>query len=290
MMLNHTVQMKTAYPEMISGNGIFNDLDNFDVPWKESVQAQFLDMLYFNRSADKSVTPMLKSMSYDSTLNVYGALSNANRASVANMVATLFLNKWVRLWDVFTIEYNPIDNYDLSENEIINRDIGVIGSNTGTVTNRGTDTHVYTGTDTFTHTGTDATAHTGTIGVSGSNGVDTGLYGFNSTESVPSNTSDTTSSNTQTNNNTDTETKNLTDTETQNLTDADTKNLTETINSNDSTATNDDIMRSLTRKGNIGVTTTQQMLESEIELWNWNYYNMVMQDIDSILCLDIYTH
>lgn len=48
----------------------------------------------------------------------------------------------------------------------------------------------------------------------------------------------------------------------------------------------DDNHRQLTRSGNIGVTTSQQMLQSEIDLRQWDFYNMIMEDIDSIMCLD----
>ena len=46
--------------------------------------------------------------------------------------------------------------------------------------------------------------------------------------------------------------------------------------------------RKLERNGNIGVTTNQQMLESEIKLWQWNFYENVFEDIDSVLTLPIY--
>ena len=49
----------------------------------------------------------------------------------------------------------------------------------------------------------------------------------------------------------------------------------------------DDNHRKLTRSGNIGVTTSQQMLQSEIELRQWNFYNMIMNDIDDVMCLSI---
>lgn len=42
------------------------------------------------------------------------------------------------------------------------------------------------------------------------------------------------------------------------------------------------------RRGNIGVTTSQQMLESEIKLREWNLFNQMMNDVDSILCLRVY--
>ena len=42
------------------------------------------------------------------------------------------------------------------------------------------------------------------------------------------------------------------------------------------------------RSGNIGVTTTQQMMESERNLWMWNFFDQVYKDIDSVLSLPIY--
>ena len=47
--------------------------------------------------------------------------------------------------------------------------------------------------------------------------------------------------------------------------------------------------RELTRHGNIGVTTSQQMLESEIELRSKNNFMlMLLNDVSKILCLSVY--
>lgn len=47
--------------------------------------------------------------------------------------------------------------------------------------------------------------------------------------------------------------------------------------------------RGLTRHGNIGVTTSQQMLISELDLRTQNHFmNIIMDDVDSILCLLTY--
>lgn len=40
--------------------------------------------------------------------------------------------------------------------------------------------------------------------------------------------------------------------------------------------------------GNIGVTTSQQMLESEIALWKWNFLESIFNNLDSVLTLAIY--
>lgn len=44
----------------------------------------------------------------------------------------------------------------------------------------------------------------------------------------------------------------------------------------------------LTRSGNIGVTISQQMLQSEFEVRKYDFYNMIYNDIDSVLCLSVY--
>lgn len=45
----------------------------------------------------------------------------------------------------------------------------------------------------------------------------------------------------------------------------------------------------LTRHGNIGVTTNQQMITSEVEMRNkYEFYQLLMQDVDSVICLEIY--
>lgn len=44
----------------------------------------------------------------------------------------------------------------------------------------------------------------------------------------------------------------------------------------------------LTRSGNIGVTTSQQMLQSEIQLREFDYWKMVFDELDKLLCRGIY--
>lgn len=46
--------------------------------------------------------------------------------------------------------------------------------------------------------------------------------------------------------------------------------------------------KNLTRSGNIGVTTSQEMLESELKLRKFDFYNLLMRDVDKTLCLKIY--
>lgn len=87
------------------------------------------------------------------------------------------------------------------------------------------------------------------------------VYGFNSSNPVPQSSSSTATSETVTGNK-----------------DNNTTNVVE----------NERGTRKLTRKGNIGVTTTQQMIESEIALWQWNFFKSVFDDVDEILTAKYY--
>lgn len=80
-------------------------------------------------------------------------------------------------------------------------------------------------------------------------------------------------------------------TNTQTFNDTITKNgsNTETLSQNDNGTLNGTNTRTLTRSGNIGVTTTQQMIQQQRELLLWDYfYKIVFPDIDKILTLTIY--
>ena len=292
------------------------------------INPMFLDMGYAMQSAGKLIAPIMRSfVDFDSDYNVV-PMSDTERQYVAGMVYTLYNVKWSKLYALLSMEYSPISNYDMTETETINRETDFDTTDTGTVTRvNDTDTSntaTHTGTDmnvidsetsdTKTQSGTittdidDETTNTGTVTDSGSRTVDDAVFGFNSSTAVDSDTSTETKGNTRTNNltenkdSTETETRNLSDTDsvTVDTTETRTKNLTDTesgeIDSTDTETRNlagtnngtEDTERELHRSGNIGVTTTQQMMQSEIELWQWNFFKTVFDDIDKVCCLDVY--
>lgn len=280
-------RLGTAWTTPIS-TGIFTELQTKNVPWAElNIDTLLNHQYYINRSGKKIVSPLVENYT-DNT----DSLSSAEKSEIADIVYNIFGDKWNKLYELLSLEYNPIHNYDMTETEEIE------GSNTTETTRTGTDTTQGTGTDTITHTGTQATAHTGTIGISstesnnGSSGTssDATIYGFNSATGVPDNSVENTTqvnsakstSETTTHNDTDTRTDNLSDTETRNTTDTTTHNTTDATEGENATS------RTLTRSGNIGVTTTQQMILSSIDLYQWNFFNQVFEDIDTILTIKTY--
>lgn len=67
------------------------------------------------------------------------------------------------------------------------------------------------------------------------------------------------------------------------------ENYTNATNSTtDSLSTSNEGSRTLTRSGNIGVTTSQQMIESELKLREYNINKMMYDDIDKILTSSLY--
>lgn len=171
---------------------------------------------------------------------------------MASTVLSIYNNAWSYQYKALNTEYNPINNYDSVENS--------------------TDTHEYTGTQTTEHEATKNNTDTPDITrtSNGSNDSAGSLYGFNSTSAVPSDEANGKSQST------DKETGTVTSNGTENGTNTRTDNLKETIT------------HELTRSGNIGVTTSQQMIESELELRKKQFYNIMIRDIINFLCLPIY--
>lgn len=140
-------------------------------------------------------------------------------------------------------------------------------SPSGKTENTGTQTNVGSGTDSIAHTGTSTLAKTGTDTTT-KQGTDT--LTFNTSEADTG---------------TDTMTHTGTDTMSYNTTDADTGTQTH-LESGTNTDTRNYM---LTRSGNIGVTTSQQMIQSERDLWMWNYFtDVVFPDVAKVLTLRIY--
>lgn len=155
-------------------------------------------------------------------------------------------------------------------------------------TNSGGTTTTYGKTDTAS--GTDTTGYGKTDTASG---MDQTTYGKTDTASGTDQTTygktDTASGTDQTSyGHTDTETRNMTDATTYGHTDTETRNMTDTLtHGHILTASGRDTETTL-RSGNIGVTTSQQMAQSSIDLWKWNYFYDIFRDIDSVFTISTY--
>lgn len=180
--------------------GIFNALESIasgeSFEWLEN--SEYLDIMYYvSHSGEKYASRFyLTMLEHEKTI-----------VDIAHIVFTKFSDKWKRVYAAMMMEYNPINNYDMVENEKVNSKI------------------------------------TSTIGVNNS------THGFGSPNAAPTD-----------------EGSSTTTTE----------------------GSKDDNVRELTRSGNIGVTTSAQLLAGELEVRKNLFIEEVMKDIDSIMCLKIY--
>ena len=285
-------------------SGIFSDLQNFDVPWKDKNINHDLDIAYHgNHSGDKIVSVII-----DKMLNDDGTISQDNRNKIASALFTVYGENWTKLWDTTVQEYNLLDNTDAyiteTTNTEQNTDTNNNGTDTGTVTYKQTGKDTTTGTGTIAHavTGDDTTTQTGTVTTGGksteSSTAANSIYGFNS-GSASNADSQSRSGNTEVN---QTETRNTEDKLTHNTTDTETRNTTDTVEHDTTNTETRDLQTGQTgsekvtgkithethRHGNIGVTTNQQMLEEERKLWNWYFYTYIFSDIDKFLTISVY--
>lgn len=327
-------RLRTVWTDDIL-NGIFAHLQNLAVPWKNLNIYGTLDLEYHgNHSGDKIVSPVIDR--YLDAADDEKELTEAQKTMLAAVCFNLYGSKWDKLYNILSLEYNPISNYDMTEQETTNESgenseahAGTDRTtNTGTVqdaktgtaekTNTGTETTEYTdeversGTDQKRQTGTETVAGTDQSTTSGTSSIENGIAGFNSNSYKDSTNSDGTTSGSGSLTRNETRTPNLTEngttsgtetldhseTRTPNLTEESevsetatrTDNLTQALTHGETVTGSDEreITRELTRSGNIGVTTSQQMIQSEIELWQWNFFETVFNDIDTVLTIQVY--
>lgn len=138
-----------------------------------------------------------------------------------------------KLVDTLSLEYNPIENYSMTE--------------------KGTDTR------TPNITQTNKGVNTNTVGVDTS--ITTGKTTFDKSNSF---INDTKTTNTGTN--------------------TDTQDINTTV----TTAGNEKTVHEFTRSGNIGVTTSQQMIESERQLAMFSVVDLFMKAIADIILIGVY--
>ena len=300
-------KLNDVYTNWSTGDGVFTDLNNLDVPWKNETDTDLykkLNMSYHGAySGDKNISPI-----------VYKFLKSEDenaRTKLANIIYTMYVDKWVHLWDLLQAEYNPLNNYDMTERETPAEITHTISpaettetitpaETTETITPAETTETVTPSETTETITPAETTTETKpakTVSenvVSAFNSTDyvdneqttvTGDVNDKGTESIDVDTAgsnklevDTAGSN-----------KLEVDTAGSNKLEVDTagsnKLEVDTAGSDVLTVQND---RVLTRSGNIGVMSSQNLIESERNLRKWLYFESVFKDIDNILTLSIY--
>ena len=245
--------------------GIFSTLQAFPVPWKEENISAALDVEYHgNVSGEKIISPLVKNILSGNTL------TDTEKTILATSILAMYGVNWGKQWETLKFQYNPIENYSMTEEMNNDQTIDIYGK---TRTRTDNLTHTKTGTETRTPDLTDTTTPNLTTT------SDNSVYGFNSESAVP------TGEQTQNSTGTNINTRTGTDTQEYNTTESDNGTQNEADGGQDTHTRN----YHLTRSGNIGVTTSQQMISSERDLWLWNFFrDVVFPDIDRVLTIQIY--
>lgn len=250
--------------------------------WLTEENAADLDEMYlYERSGWKKPSPLL-----DHRLGDAEEMTATIATAMAKKVLLKFGEKWKRLYQVILSEYNPLHNYDKKEthsgadinintpNTEKNETISTSTDVTVTSTPGVTDTNE-TKQKTDLTTQTDDTAHT---------------HGFNSSEPVDTDSSENTAHTTgdADDNVTTTVTSHEGNDETHTVGDAEdnvTTSKTTRTGTDTMTYTHGEVIETV---GNIGVTTSTQMLNEHVEFWNnWNFIENIMADVDTVMVLGI---
>lgn len=233
-----------------------------------------------------------------------GTITDANLAVLGQYINQLYSKKWDKLAALLTAQYDPIHNYldDMSEEITDNDDKSVTldldGTNSNTRTDNTTETTSNTRTDNTTRTDnltrTDDLEQTRDVGTT--NDRTDSVYGFNSSDAVPSEEKAGTGSVDETDTQSGTVRNTGTVTNTGTVSNAGTRQNTgtvgnsgsNTVDSTENTERDYTRERSVTHTGNIGNIATQDLMQKEVDFWAWNFVIQVISDVADVITLPTY--
>ena len=170
-------------------------------------------------------------------------------------------NTWNRIYLASQLEYNPIENYNRTETETIETDASDTHSGTDTNAQSGIDTQVLSSSGTETNSGTDSNINSITAYDSST------MYAHDKSEFTHGHKiTDSSSGNNST-----------------------TYGKTETLTHGEKIDREGTVTRENHTSGNIGVTTSQQMLEQEIEVSaKLNIISIICESFKERFCILVY--
>ena len=207
------------------GISIFALLQEKDIPWKMLNIAGELDTIFHHVKAKNLICNSL--------------CEDISGDALAGIVYSYNIENWKKLWENYTVKYNPIDNFSRHEETVL--------------TDTGNDTTVKNGSMTNTMTGSTIAMDMSTIYA----------YNSNTATNVAGGQSNVTPDTTATDTYNNIEDKRTLNTEHKTVSDI---------------------------SGNVGVTTSAQMIDENIKLWKWNYFDDVFDSIIRLITTGVYDY
>ena len=203
------------------------------------------------------------------------------------------LPTWQRIYNASLLEYNPIENYRRDETETIEDDRAEEHSGTDTNTASGTDTNTASGSDTNRASGSDSTTgnSSSTTTDGGTDVTKNDVTGYDSNAMVPSNQQTIEHGMTQSvyENAGNSTTYGRTDTVTHGRIDTFQHGKVDAFQHGEKIEHSGGTTRTNLAFGNIGVTTSQQMLTQEIEIAKIiNVIPMIVDSFKNRFCIMVY--
>lgn len=162
-----------------------------------------------------------------------------------------YLNKWIELAKTLQLNFNPLQPYTWETNE--NTSDGLTSKNIFAGSNSKENDESYTSKRDTTNTDENTT--------------NDDIYAFNSTDASPADLSKSNSSGTSTDNSENTGKS----------------NSTENNNSSTDYTRDNTIIRNIMRKGNIGNKSSQQLIEEQRKMLEWQLFDVIFNDLDRVL-------
>lgn len=202
-----------------------------------------------------------------------------------NIWSNIRLDTWNRIYYAAQLEYNPIENYDRYETETSGNTRQHSGVDSTSESVQGSS--VTDGENTRTISNTNTTSNSNQGSGSDSRTTTNEITAFDSNTLVTHDRSATTGQNSSTLTQSGTETQSGTDTLTDDTTVTNTESKTGSFTHGEKIA--DSASRESHIHGNIGVTTSQQMLQSELEISEkLNIYDYIVQEFKRRFCILVY--
>lgn len=202
-----------------------------------------------------------------------------------NLWSNTRLDTWNRIYHAAQLEYNPIENYDRYETETSGNTRQHSGVDSTSESIQGSS--VTDGENTRTISNTNTTSNSNQGSGSDSQTTTNEITAFDSNALVTHDRSATTGQNSSTLTQSGTETQSGTDTLTDDTTVTNTESKTGSFTHGEKIA--DSASRESHIHGNIGVTTSQQMLQSELEISEkLNIYDYIVQEFKRRFCILVY--
>ena len=200
---------------------------------------------------------------------------------------------WDRIYAAAQMEYNPIENYDRQELSTVTSGNSRQHSGTDTRSTSGTDTKTNSGKDTTQNSGSDATANTGTDSTThgGTDTTTNKVAGFDSNTLVDHDSSALAHGHTESllHGHTATTTFGRKEELTHGHVESLQHGLSESTLHGEKIVDEGQTTNSSRIHGNIGVTTSQQMLEQELEVApKLNIMNIIIESFKNRFCLLVY--